>query len=139
VQIQANCALTMPGPAPSNKITRLQQDIATRTHPSFDTVHYHITFRFGVGILVDLPRRLGKNKALDDAAAAILARHAEVARREDQTDPNAASALALNKALASLRVEVRNSGASVSTETLCAVVLLAFCQVCRVGRSCCFY
>jgi hypothetical protein len=129
----------MPAPAPSNKVTRLQQDIATRTHPSFDTVQYHITFRFGSAILVDLPRRLGNNKALDDAAAAILARHAEVASRGDQTDPNAAPALALNKALASLRVEIRNCKGDVGTDTLCAVILLAFCQVCSVSRPCCFH
>ena len=112
---------------PINDTARLQQAIVVRLQASSD-IRYYIGFRYGL-FLVDIPKRLGINDALDAAVTALLARHAETSMRQDQTDPRAPAAVAYNRALTALRLTLADPDKIATSETLCAVLLLTYCQV----------
>jgi hypothetical protein len=120
-------ALTTPVHTPCNKTNRLQQALVTRLHHSSD-IGYNIAFRWGT-FLVEVPKRLGSNNALDTATVALLARHTETSLRQDQTDPRAPAVVEYNRALAALRKTLDDAAEATSIETLCAVLMLVYCQV----------
>ena len=118
---------TTPVHTPKNKTNRLQQALISRLHPPSE-LSYNIAFRWGT-FLVEVPKRLGRNNALDTATVALLERHTETSLKEDQTDPRAPAVIEYNRALAALRKILDDATESTSIETLCAVLMLVYCQV----------
>lgn len=123
-QLALLCRMTH---TPLNKTTRLQQALVARLK-SPDDCRYDPSFRYG-NFLFAIPRRLGRNKALDAATAALLARHAEAALRQDQTVSQAPVVAAYGQALSALRTTLDEPDQASSIETICAILILTFCQV----------
>lgn len=117
---------------PSNDTTHLRQALVARLNNPYDC-RYDPTFRFGP-FLFAVPRRLGINPCLDAATEALLARHTEVALRQDQTVLHAPAVRAYNHALSELRRVLDEPGKAASFETLCAILILTMCQV-RISKS----
>lgn len=113
---------------PNNDTTRLQRALIARLRPALDP-RYSILIRWGY-FLVGVPRRLGSNDALDAAVNALLARHTELSLRQNNSSLEIPAALYYSKALSALRVSLQDEQTATSTETLFAVILLMYCQVC---------
>lgn len=105
----------------------MQHDLISRLQ-SPDDIGYDITFRYGL-ILNELPKHLGRNEALDAALTALLARHTEASLRKDQSDPRAPVVKFYNRALMALREILDDKSQNSTSGTLCAVMMLMFCQV----------
>ncbi len=67
--------------------------------------------------------------ALDAAVTALLARHTEISQRHGRYDLRASAMSYYNKGLLALRVTLDDDRMVATAETLCAVMLLAYCQV----------
>lgn len=103
--------------------------MVSRLANSSTDIRYNMVFRWG-NFVADIPRRLGHNEALDASVAALLARHSETSRRQDQSDPRAESVLEYLRGLTALRTVLSDAHKTVvDSETLCAVMLLFYCQV----------
>ena len=114
---------------PGNETTRLQKALVASVRPSRD-LRYNMIFRWGA-FLMEVPKRLGSNPALDAAAAALVTRHTELSLKQDSCDPRAPAALEYNRGLSALRTVLDDQRAAKSAETLCAVMMLIYCQVFR--------
>jgi hypothetical protein len=107
---------------PSNEGTRLLQALVSRLKPSND-LRYWLVWLYGP-FLTEIPRRLGKNQALDDAALATLAIHNEACLRTAQADNPGPALSTYYRALSSLRGILSDPVEALSSETLTAVMLL---------------
>jgi len=95
-------------------------------------LRYNLTWAFG-GYLLEVPKRLGVNPALDAAASALVASH-----RRFNSGFKVASVDELTKyqfALSQLRSSLNDPDIASDANTLCAVMLLMICQVSRTRKD----
>jgi hypothetical protein len=98
-----------------------------KVHLTTDSdLRYNITWAFG-NFLQDVPRRLGKNAALDAAATSLALSH--VRYSTGRRDPAPEEIKAYIDALKVLRNCLDDSEVARDANTLCAVMLLLFTQV----------
>ncbi|KEF60824.1 uncharacterized protein A1O9_02386 [Exophiala aquamarina CBS 119918] len=113
-------------PSPSNDFTIFVGGVIDRVKFTLDSdLRYSLTWAFG-GYLLEVPKRLGVNPALDAAASALVASH-----RRFNSGIKVASVDELTKyqyALSQLRSTLDDSALAASANTLCAVMLLMICQ-----------
>jgi hypothetical protein len=89
-------------------------------------LRYNLTWAFG-SFIQDVPRRLGKNAALDAAAISLALTHVRYSTGRKDAAPEELKAYI--NALAVLRDSLNNPAVARDANTLCAVMLLLFCQV----------
>lgn len=94
--------------------------------PKLD-IRMQLPLNFG-GFLVDLPRRLGSNVALDTVADAFVA--AFTGFRAGQSSPEAKVIMKHNQALKALRCCLSDSTTAQEPETLAAIQMVMIYQVC---------
>ena len=87
---------------------------------------YNLAWAFGP-FLEHVPQRLGRSSALDAAAKAVVAAHSSHCISRRQVSPNAL--VGYSRALAHLRLAVKDIVTAQTPETLCAIQLLLICQV----------
>ena len=96
----------------------------------FDTstdIRFQLTWNFG-GFLLEIPRRLGVNKALDAASEALIAAHARFCTgRLDLDDDDLL--IQHNRALNALRHELNDEVKAKSSETLAAIMVIMITEV----------
>ena len=112
---------------PTNDTTRLQSAFVAKLRPGHD-LRYSILYRWGF-FLTEIPSRLGSSQALDAAANALLARHAEISLRQNESNSQVPAMMYYNQGLSALRDALKDEQTATSMETLCAVMLLVYCQV----------
>ena len=91
-------------------------------------LRYSMVYRWG-SFLTQVPQRLGSNEALDAAAHALLARYAKISLRQNASNSQVSAMLYYNRGLSALRVALDDERMANTAETLCAVMLLVYCQV----------
>ena len=99
--------------------------LAERINPKLD-IKYQLVWNFGA-YLLDVPRRLGVNAALDAAADLLVCSHKYYCGGRNGSDQQLLSKH--GRALRLLREEIDDEVRARSTETLCAVMLLMIAQV----------
>lgn len=116
--------------APSNQLARLTQAFVSQISLTIDISH-QLTGNFG-GFLLEVPRRLGTNEALDAAADTLITAHARYCI--GQLSPNTEILVKHSRALNALRMCLNDPAKARSSETLCSVMLLSICEVgtCRI-------
>lgn len=112
---------------PLNETELLAQSFTTRLNQSED-VGRSLAWAWGPQLL-EIPRRLGRNKALDEAARTILIDHADVLIGENRIDPVAPGVVHLLKATGILRGILDDPIQRSEAETLAAVFLISISQV----------
>ena len=117
---------------PSNEMTRLTAAFIDKVSLT-DDIRYQLVGNFG-GYLVQVPRRLGTNPALDAAADALVAAHTSFC----STGPTGTEGLLVkhSRALNALRRALTDPVTARSTETLGAIMLLMIVQVGRMSFDC---
>jgi Fungal Zn(2)-Cys(6) binuclear cluster domain len=117
---------------PSNDLTVLVNAFTERVKLSKDAdLRYSLTWAYG-GFLVDVPRRLGINAALDAAAKALTTSHLRFITSGSEATPQELSEY--SSALNLLRISLDDPAVACSANTLCAVMLLMICQVCNSSK-----
>lgn len=86
---------------------------------------YNLAWTFG-DFLQDVPQRLGSNRALDAAAAALISAHANVCCNRPATPQTLSK---YSRALYALKETLNDPCLDSSSESLCSVMLLLICQV----------
>ena len=109
--------------APSNELTLVAHAFVEKISWQTD-LRYNLAWSYGT-FLEEVPRRLGINKALDTAAAALISSHADLCARQISTETLTKYSLALR----TLKSYLDDSNRACASETLCAVMLLLTCQV----------
>jgi hypothetical protein len=89
-------------------------------------LRYNLTWAFG-NFIQDVPRRLGKNEALDAAATSLALTHVRFSTGRKETTPEEFKAYI--NALSVLRNCLNDAVVARDANTLCAIMLLLFCQV----------
>jgi len=89
-------------------------------------LRYNLTWAYG-GFIQDVPRRLGKNAALDAAATSLALSHVRYSTGRRDAAPEELKAYI--NALKVLRNCLDDPVVARDANTLCAVMLLLFCQV----------
>ena len=112
---------------PSNEISRLSIDMTGRLQQS-DDLRHSISWSWGP-TLDEIPRRLGRNKALDAAARTILLDHSDACIGDNSVDPYALGVIHLFRTLGILRTILDDPFQRSEAETLCAVMLVSISQV----------
>lgn len=95
-------------------------------------LRYNLTWAFG-GYLLEVPRRLGVNVALDAAASALVACHLRFST--GIKEPSVQELTKYSFALSQLRSSLNDPVVAASANTLCAVMLLMICQVGYTKRN----
>lgn len=91
-----------------------------------DDLRYHLAWSFGL-FLQEIPRRIGKNKALDAATAALVSAHSNIVPYKASSA--APEALAkYSHGLKTLRDHLSDPLLARTSETLCAVNVLFICS-----------
>ena len=92
-----------------------------------DDLRYHITWTFG-GYIEDIPKRIGRNNALDAATAALVTTHSTLRLNRESNRPIPAEAFQkYSHAIRALREYLDIPARARESETLCAVSLLSIC------------
>jgi hypothetical protein len=113
--------------SPSNSQTVLAMTLIDKVHLTKDSdLRYNLTWAFG-GFIQDVPRRLGKNAALDAAATSLALSHVRYSTGRRDAAPEELKAYI--NALKVLRTCLDDPVVARDANTLCAVMLLLFCQV----------
>ena len=86
---------------------------------------YNLAWAYG-DYLLEIPKRLGTNKALDAAAETMVEAHRSACLRQPVTTDCLVN---YSRALEALRVSLDDAVTAGSAETLCAVMMLLVCQV----------
>lgn len=107
--------------SPSNESTILAGALVSAL--DVKDLRYDLT-TYGVFVL-DLPRRLGTNKALDAAAEALAVSHPSLYTGKQRPEMLATYLNALKE----LRISLSNPNKLQITDTLCAIYLIIICQV----------
>ena len=98
-----------------------------KVHLGMDSdLRYNLTWAFGT-FIQEVPRRLGENAALDAAATSLALSH--VRYSTGRRDPAPEEIKAHINALSVLRKCLDDPVVARDANTLCAVMLLLFCQV----------
>lgn len=111
---------------PVNGITVLRNSFIETMKPTTD-LRYNLAWSFG-GFLVDIPRRLGVNEALDSAVQALVNSHQDFCAGLGVTSRALAG---YSRALRMLRSYLNDPVKARTSETLCSVMVLLMCQVRR--------
>jgi len=113
--------------SPSNCQTVLALTLIDKVHLTKDSdLRYNLTWAYG-GFIQDVPRRLGKNAALDAAATSLALSHVRYSTGRRDAAPEELKAYI--NALKVLRNCLDDPVVARDANTLCAVMLLLFCQV----------
>jgi hypothetical protein len=113
--------------SPSNSQTILTMTLIDKVHLTTDSdLRYNLTWAFG-NFIQDVPRRLGKNAALDAAATSLALSHVRYSTGRRDAAPEEIKAYI--NALKVLRNCLDDSEVARDANTLCAVMLLLFAQV----------
>ncbi|KFY08359.1 hypothetical protein V492_06301 [Pseudogymnoascus sp. VKM F-4246] len=115
-------AKTVPH-TPSNPLTMATNEFVSTMTVSTG-VRFNLTYWYGE-FLQDIPKRLGRNKALDTAVMALTASHSSFCLRQRATPE---TLMKYSVALRTLRFYLDDTAKACSSETLCAVMLLLICQ-----------
>ncbi|KAL9035791.1 MAG: hypothetical protein Q9214_006428, partial [Letrouitia sp. 1 TL-2023] len=109
---------------PSNELARLAQAFVSQISLSIDIGH-QLAGNFG-GFLLEVPRRIGTNEALDAAADTLITAHTRYCI--GQLNPNTETLVKHSRALNALRRYLNDPAKARSSETLCSVMLLSICE-----------
>lgn len=113
--------------SPSSDFTIFVGSVIDRVHITSESdLRYNLTWAFG-GYLLEVPRRLGVNVALDAAADALVTCHLRF--NSGVKAPSRKELTKYTYALGQLRVSLDDPLIAASSNTLCAVMLLTLCQV----------
>jgi hypothetical protein len=119
--VQNQCFIYLP----SNEQTLLASALVEKLNESTDS-RYCLSWIYG-GYLADIPKRLGRSKALDAAVAALVSAHSNYVACQKFVSPEALSRY--SHAITTLRLCLDDRTQACTAETLCAVTLLPLCQV----------
>jgi hypothetical protein len=108
-------------PLPSNQLTALISAFSSAL--TIDDVRYDISI-YGP-FFKEIPRRLGKNEALDASASALTTALVSVHRHQQTPDMYEKYA----EALKALRIALNDPSTSEQPETLLSMYLITICQV----------
>lgn len=111
-------------PSPSNQLSLMVSALVDAIKPSTHLA-WNLAWAYGP-IMVEIPKRLGVNKALDASTAALLNIRSTLYAKRKVTSGNLGK---FNNALEELRACLRDPAKVHASETLCAVMLLMICQV----------
>lgn len=111
---------------PVNGITALRNSFIETMKPTTD-LRYNLAWSFG-GFLVDIPRRLGVNEALDSAVQVLVDSHQDFCAGLGVTSR---VLVGYSRALRMLRSYLNDPVKARTSETLCSVMVLLMCQVRR--------
>ena len=112
---------------PSNSQTILAMTLIDKVHLTKDSdLRYNLTWAFG-NFIQEVPRRLGKNAALDAAATSLALSHVRYSTGRRDAAPEELKAYI--NALKVLRNCLDDPEVARDVNTLCAVMLLLFAQV----------
>ncbi|OJJ50390.1 hypothetical protein ASPZODRAFT_57642 [Penicilliopsis zonata CBS 506.65] len=112
------------GTPPANERTSLVKAFIYAVSPSSD-LRYSLFWTYG-DFLVDIPPRLGESPALDASADALISAHVSFSSCRGTTSVHALTKY--SRALQALRSALDDPIQAVSSNTLCAVMLLLLCQ-----------
>ena len=112
-------------PAPSNDMTRLTGAFVSKISPSVDISH-QLVGNFG-GFLLEIPKRLGTNAALDAAADVLASAFARYCAGYRNADANIL--VKHSRSLSALRECLNNPIEARSSETLASVMMLSIYEV----------
>ncbi|KAG8528370.1 uncharacterized protein KY384_007288 [Bacidia gigantensis] len=114
-----------PGQRLNNSLTTLTGAFIGTVSPTID-VSYQLAGNFG-GFLNEVPKRLGRNEALDAAAEALVAGYKRY--RSGFREPNADLLIKHSRALTALHRCIDVPAKAKTPETLCAVMMLPICEL----------
>lgn len=120
-------AQATPSSAPSNEKSHLTSALITLLDPSVG-IEVNLLFNFG-GFIIDIPRRLGSNAALDATSDAFVASFTGF--RSGRREPDTKVLRLHGKALKALRSCLEERTTAQASETLCAIQLIMIYQVCN--------
>lgn len=107
-------------------MTKLTSAFVDKVNLTAD-IRYQLVWNFG-GYLVQVPRRLGTNPALDAASEALVAAHTSFCST-GPTGTGSGVLVKYSRALKALRKALTDPVTACSTETLGAIMLLMIVQV----------
>jgi hypothetical protein len=109
--------------SPSNELT-LMTNAFVNTMKVYTDLRFNLAWWYGI-FLEDIPKRLGRNGALDASVRALTEAHLDFCSRR----PASPKALVrYSSALRTLRFYLDEPAKACTTETLCAVMVLLICQ-----------
>ena len=111
---------------PENSTTKLSSAFIGSVSLAID-IKYQLLGNFGV-YLVEVPRHLGINPALDAASDALVAAHANLCSN-GRFVPQYGLIFKYSKALSALRDALNDPHTAQTSETLCAIMILMIVQV----------
>ena len=111
---------------PVNAVSRLSSAFIGSVSPTID-IKYQLLWNFGP-YLVEVPRRLGFNPALDAASDALVAAHTNFCSH-GRFAPQYGLMLKYSRALSALRGALNDPDTAQTPETLCAIMILMIVQV----------
>lgn len=111
---------------PVNSTTKLSSAFIGSVSLTID-IKYSLLGNFGI-YLVEVPRRLGINPALDAASDSLVAAHANLCSN-GRFVPQHGVMLKYSKALSALRDALNDPDTAQTPETLCAIMILMIVQV----------
>lgn len=115
---------SVPIAVPGNESSLLAQALVAELRPA-DDLRYSVTWLWGPH-MIDLPCRIGTNRALDAALSTLLQVHQDI--RTFSSAGNETSLLSCyNKAIQTVRWKLQDPAALHDPETLCAIMLLSAC------------
>lgn len=114
---------------PGNESSLQLSTYLSTIKPSVNFRH-NLAWNYGA-FLEEIPQRLGKNKALDTAVAALVSAHSNVCCRRRAT---LQTLVKYSVALHALKSSLNSPHEASSSETLCAIMVLLICQV-RARKS----
>jgi Fungal Zn(2)-Cys(6) binuclear cluster domain len=132
-QFEINIATFVIRIPPSNKITVLTSRYVHVIRLSAD-LRYNLAWAYGL-FMLDIPRRMNTNEALDSSIDALLCAHSCLCARQ-QASIEALSSY--SRALVILRQCLNDPTKASTSETLCAVMLLLICQVSEHPQDRCY-
>lgn len=115
------CAKPTMDQCPSNELTLL----TAKTASILGIADMRYALAYHMGFLTVVPRRLGRNDTLDTAVRAMTVCFPAVYGQERSTDMFSS----FGKALEKLRISLLDCATSNSPEILCAIYIVATCQV----------
>lgn len=116
---------TQPSRSLSNPLIRLTGAFIERIDPFLD-IRFQLLWTFG-DYLADIPCRLGRSRALDAAADAVVMAHARFC--VGHLDPDTTLLAKHSRALSVLRQDLNDPIKAHSSETLCSIMLLMIYEV----------
>ncbi|KAG9232673.1 hypothetical protein BJ875DRAFT_72373 [Amylocarpus encephaloides] len=108
---------------PKSELTLLATSFIQTISPTTD-IRYNLAWTYGI-FLEEIPRRLGKNEALDTSIAALVSSHSSFcAGQKISVD----ALMKYSHALKALRNCLDDRSKAHESETLCSVMILMICQ-----------